>query len=108
MEDNETTCVIRIVGNHEATEKKVSLGSNQKRVFELLKDRILPNLSQDEDMETTIRDIATQWTGQPKDKRTNLIRTNIGKLVTKGLVGTGLRDSGRDKVWITDKGMKQQ
>ena len=107
MEDNETTCVIRIVGNHEATEKKVSLGSNQKRVFELLKDRILPNLSQDEDMETTIRDIATQWTEQPKDKRTNLIRTNIGKLVTKGLVGTGLRDSGRDKVWITDKGMKQ-
>ena len=58
-------------------------------------------------METTIRDIATQWTEQPKDKRTNLIRTNIGKLVTKGLVGTGLRDSGRDKVWITDKGMKQ-
>ena len=107
MENNETTCVIRIVGNHEATEKKASLGSNQKRVFELLKDRILPNLSQDEDMETTIRDIATQWTEQPKDKRTNLIRTNIGKLVTKGLVGTGLRDSGRDKVWITDKGMKQ-
>ena len=107
MENNETTCGIRIVGNHEATEKKASLGSNQKRVFELLKDRILPNLSQDEDMETTIRDIATQWTEQPKDKRTNLIRTNIGKLVTKGLVGTGLRDSGRDKVWITDKGMKQ-
>ena len=51
--------------------------------------------------------MATQWTEQPKDKRTNLIRTNIGKLVTKGLVDTGLRDSGRDKVWITDKGMKQ-
>ena len=107
MEDNETTCVIRIVGKHEATEKKVSLGTNQKRVFELLKDRILPNHSQDEDMEITIRDMATQWTEQPKDKRTNLIRTNIGKLVTKGLVDTGLRDSGRDKVWITDKGMKQ-
>jgi len=107
MEDNETTCVIRIVGKHEATEKKVSLGTNQKRVFELLKDRILPNLSQDEDMEITISHMATQWTEQPKDKRTNLIRTNIGKLVTKGLVDTGLRDSGRDKVWITDKGMKQ-
>ena len=74
MEDDETTCVIKTIGSHEACEKKVSLGSNQERIFVLLKNEILSKFSQDGDMETTIKNIATQWTEQPTDKRTFLIR----------------------------------
>ena len=87
----ESTCIIRVVGNHEAKEKKVRLGTNQQRVFDLLKERILPNISQDEDMETVVNDVANLWIEQPSNKRTNLIRSNITKLVEYGLVGTGLR-----------------
>jgi len=103
----ESTCVIRVVGNHEPTVKKIKLGTNQRRVFDLLKERILPNLSQDEDMETVIKDVATQWTEQPSNKRTNLIRSNISMLVKYGLVGTGLREQLQDRIWITEKGMSQ-
>ena len=103
----ESTCVIRVVGNHEPTVKKIKLGTNQRRVFDLLKERILPNFSQDEDMETVIKDVATQWTEQPSNKRTNLIRSNISMLVKYGLVGTGLREQLQDRIWITEKGMNQ-
>ena len=59
------------------------------------------------DMETTIKKIATQWTEQPTDKRTNLIRAIIGRLVVKGLVDTGIKEGIRDRIWITESGMKQ-
>ncbi len=107
MEDDETTCVIKIIGSHKACEKKVSLGSNQERIFVLLKNEILSKFSKDGDMETTIKNIATQWTEQPTDKRTNLIRAIIGKLVVKGLVDTGIKEGIRDRIWITESGMKQ-
>ena len=103
----ESTCVIRVVGNHEPTVKKQPLGTNQGRVFELLKERILPTFSQDEDMEITIRDVASKWTEQPSNKRTHLIRSNISKLVEYGLVGTGLREQNQDRIWITEKGLNQ-
>ena len=107
MEDDETTCVIREVGGHEPGFKKQTLGTNQGRVFELLKERILATFSQDEDIEITIRDVASKWTEQPPNKRTNLIRSNISKLIEYGLVGTGLREQNQDRIWITEKGLNQ-
>ena len=107
MEDDETTCVIREVGGHEPDFKKQTLGTNQGRVFELLKERILATFSQDEDIEITIRDVASKWTEQPSNKRTNLIRSNISKLIEYGLVGTGLREQNQDRIWITEKGLNQ-
>jgi len=105
--NDETTCVIRKVGGHETTFKKQSLGTNQVRVFELLKERIKATFSQDEDIEITIRDVAAKWTEQPSNKRTHLIRSNISKLVEYGLVETGLREQNQDRIWITEKGMSQ-
>ncbi|MDB2703767.1 AAA family ATPase [Methylophilaceae bacterium] len=105
--NDETTCVIRKVGGHETTFKKQSLGTNQGRVFELLKERIKATFSQDEDIEITIRDVAAKWTEQPSNKRTHLIRSNISKLVEYGLVETGLREQNQDRIWITEKGMSQ-
>ena len=105
--NDETTCVIRVVGGHEPAFKKQSLGTNQGRVFELLKERILPTFSQDEDLETTISAVATKWTEQPSNKRSNLIRSNISKLIEYGLIGTGFREQNQDRIWITEKGMNQ-
>jgi hypothetical protein len=105
--NDETTCVIRVVGGHEPAFKKQSLGTNQGRVFELLKERILPTFSQDEDLETTISAVATKWTEQPSNKRSNLIRSNISKLIEYGLIGTGFRQQNQDRIWITEKGMNQ-
>jgi hypothetical protein len=51
--------------------------------------------------------VASKWTEQPSNKRTNLIRSNISKLIEYGLVGTGLREQNQDRIWITEKGLNQ-
>jgi len=100
----ETTCIVKKLGEILEQRKKVKLGVNEKRVLNLLKDRLLPLASGHERIDILIEQCCNLWTEHQKDKRSHDMGNIITNLVNKGLVGTGSKDNLSDQIWITDKG----
>lgn len=100
----ETTCTVKKLGEILEQRKKVNLAVNQKRIMNLLKDRLLPLASGHERIDVVIEQCCNLWTEHQKDKRTHDMGNIITNLVNKGLVGTGSKDNLSDQIWITDKG----
>jgi hypothetical protein len=103
----ETTCTLDKIGEMLEKKKKAKLTPKQRRVLNLLKDRLLPLPSGHDYMDTVIEQCCNLWTEFPSAKRTHDMRVTIGSLVNKGLVGAGSRGNFSDQIWITDKGMNE-
>jgi len=103
----EKTCTINALGQAKEGKKKITLYTNQIRVFNLIKDRLMPISSKQAYMNLVIDQCSSLWTEHQQDKRTHDMKNIIASLINKGLLGTGSKDGLHEQIWITEKGMSQ-
>jgi hypothetical protein len=101
----EKTCTIDALGQAKEGKKKITLYTNQIRVFNLIKDRLMPISSKQASMNLVIEQCSSLWTEHQQDKRTHDMKNIIASLINKGLLGSGSKDGLHEQIWITEKGM---
>ena len=101
------TCTIDALGKMEEGKKKGKLSTNQIRVFNLIKARLMPLNSKQASMDLVIDQCCNLWTEHDKSKRTYDMKNIVASLINKGLLGSGSKDDLHEQIWITDKGMKE-
>jgi hypothetical protein len=104
--DVEKTCTIDALGQVKEGNKKAKLTTKQIRVFNLIKDRLMPLTSKHDSINVVIEQCCNLWNEHPTGKRTHDMKDVITSLINKGLLGSGSKDGFHEQIWITDKGMK--
>ena len=107
-----STLVVKPTGLLSAVaQRKVSLVKNQRTIFQLIRDVLLPSTTHRTSYETVIEYIKQNWTTHQKDKRGYDGGKVIDAIKSKGLLGYGTwidpdtKVKFEDQIWLTNSGI---
>jgi len=107
----QTTLVVKPKNLIQKEEKREEFRGNQKPIWRIIKDYLLPINNHRSNIEDILDSIQESWAEHPSNKRKHDARKGITQLKNKGLLDTGAftdpdtREKELDQIWITKKGL---
>ena len=107
----QTTLVVKPKNLIQKEEKREEFRGNQKPIWRIIKDYLLPINNHRSNIEDILDSIQESWAEHPSNKRKFDARRVITQLKNKGLLDTGAftdhdtKEKELDQIWITKKGL---
>lgn len=107
----QTTLVVKPKNLIKKEEKRIEFRGNQKPIWLMIRDYLLPINKHRADIDTILDSIYESWAEHPSSKRKHDARKVITQLKNKGILDTGAftdfdtREKELDQIWLTPKGL---